>query len=108
VPEGLAEPESALGEPAEEPGAAGRADTDGVGLDVRAAVPDGAGFPAPCADPGRVRATAPAVTTLAAVTVVVTERILARPRSLARTARCTSSWFALFMVDTDGEVTQGW
>jgi hypothetical protein len=77
VPAGLAESEFALGEPAEEPGAAGRADADGAGLDVRAAVPDGAGFPVPCADPGRVRTTAPAVTTLAAATVVVTERILA-------------------------------
>jgi hypothetical protein len=39
------------------------------------------------ADPGRARANAPAVTTLATVTVVVVERTLARPRSLAATAR---------------------
>ena len=38
-------------------------------------------------DPGRARASAPAVTTLATVTVVVVERTLARPRSLAATAR---------------------
>ena len=38
-------------------------------------------------DPGRARARAPAVTTLATVTVVVVERTLARPRSLAATAR---------------------
>jgi len=37
-------------------------------------------------DPGRARASAPAVTTLATVTVVVVERTLARPRSLAATA----------------------
>lgn len=36
-----------------------------------------------CADPGRTRASAPAVTTLATVTVVVVDRTLARPRSLA-------------------------
>ena len=49
---------------------------------------------------------APAVMTLAAVTVVVTERILAWPVSLALTARRTSR-FALFM-DMAGEVMQGW
>src|SRR6185369_17279723 len=38
-------------------------------------------------DPGRARASAPAVTTLATVTVVVVDRTLARPRSLAATAR---------------------
>ena len=37
-------------------------------------------------DPGRARASAPAVTTLATVTVVVVDRTLARPRSLAATA----------------------
>jgi hypothetical protein len=37
-------------------------------------------------DPGRARARAPAVTTLATVTVVVVDRTLARPRSLAATA----------------------
>jgi hypothetical protein len=36
--------------------------------------------------PGRARASAPAATTLAAVTVVVVDRTLARPRSLAATA----------------------
>jgi hypothetical protein len=39
-----------------------------------------------CVDPGRARASAPAVTTLARVTVVVVERTLARPRSLAAMA----------------------
>jgi len=38
-------------------------------------------------DPGRTRASAPAVTTLATVTVVVVDRTLARPRSLVATAR---------------------
>jgi hypothetical protein len=37
-------------------------------------------------DPGRAKASAPAVTTLATVTVVVVDRTLARPRSLAATA----------------------
>ena len=36
-----------------------------------------------CVDPGRARASAPAVTTLAMVTAVVVDRTLARPRSLA-------------------------
>lgn len=36
-----------------------------------------------CMEPGRTRASAPAVTTLATVTVVVVDRTLARPRSLA-------------------------
>jgi hypothetical protein len=36
-----------------------------------------------CAEPGRVRASAPTVTTLAMVTAVVADRTLARPRSLA-------------------------
>jgi hypothetical protein len=38
------------------------------------------------ADPGRARASAPAVTTLATVTVAVVDRTLARPRSLVATA----------------------
>jgi hypothetical protein len=37
-------------------------------------------------EPGRARASAPAVTTLATVTAVVVDRILARPRSRAATA----------------------
>jgi hypothetical protein len=37
-------------------------------------------------DPGRARASAPAVTTLATVTAVVVDRTLARPRSLAAMA----------------------
>ena len=36
-----------------------------------------------CVDPGRTRASAPAVTTLAMVTAVVVDRTLARPRSRA-------------------------
>jgi hypothetical protein len=36
-----------------------------------------------CVEPGRARASAPAVTTLAMVTAVVVDRTLARPRSLA-------------------------
>ena len=37
-------------------------------------------------DPGRAKASAPAVTTLATVTAVVVDRTLDRPRSLAATA----------------------
>jgi hypothetical protein len=77
VPEELAEPEFAFEEPAEEPGAAGRADADGADWDVGVAVGGCAVFPVACAGPGRVRATAPAAMALAAVTVMVTERILA-------------------------------
>ena len=40
-----------------------------------------------CVDPGRARASAPAVTTLAMATVVVVDRTLFRPRSLAAMAR---------------------
>ena len=50
-----------------------------------------------CVDPGRARATAPAATTLAMVTAVVVERILARPRSRAAMARRTLSRSALLM-----------
>jgi hypothetical protein len=50
------------------------------------------------ADPGRARASAPAVTTLAMVTAVVVDRTLARPRSRAATAwRIPSSRRALLM-----------
>ena len=51
-----------------------------------------------CVDPGRARASAPAVTTLAMVTAVVVDRTLDRPRSLAATAwRIPSSRRALLM-----------
>ena len=50
-----------------------------------------------CVDPGRARASAPAVTTLAMVTAVVVERTLARPRSRAAMARRTLSRSALLM-----------
>jgi hypothetical protein len=51
-----------------------------------------------CADPGRVRASAPAATTLAMATVVVVDRTLFRPRSLAAMAwRIPSSRRALLM-----------
>ena len=51
-----------------------------------------------CVAPGRTRASAPAVTTLAMVTVVVVDRTLARPRSLAAWAwRIPSSRRALLM-----------
>ena len=43
------------------------------------------------AEPGRARASAPAVTTLATVTAVVVDRTLDRPRSLAATGRAWSS-----------------
>jgi hypothetical protein len=51
-----------------------------------------------CVDPGRARATAPVTTTLAMVTAVVAERTLARPFSLAATARRMASARALFMA----------
>jgi hypothetical protein len=50
-----------------------------------------------CADPGRTRASAPAVTTLAIVTAVVVDRTLSRPRSLAAMARRIPSRSALLM-----------
>ena len=51
-----------------------------------------------CADPGRARARAPAVTTPATVTAVVVDRTLLRPRSLAATAwRIPSSRRSLLM-----------
>jgi hypothetical protein len=51
-----------------------------------------------CADPGRARASAPAVTTPATVTAVVVDRTLLRPRSLAAIAwRIPSSRRALLM-----------
>jgi len=51
-----------------------------------------------CVDPGRARASAPAVTTLAMVTAVVVDRTLARPRSLAAWAwRIPSSRRVLLM-----------
>ena len=48
-------------------------------------------------EPGRTSATAPAAATLARLTAVVAERTLARPRSLAATARRTLSRCALLM-----------
>ena len=51
-----------------------------------------------CVDPGRTRASAPAVTTLAMVTAVVVDRTLARPRSrAARAWRIPSSRRVLLM-----------
>jgi hypothetical protein len=49
-------------------------------------------------DPGRARARAPAVTTLATVTVVVVDRTLARPRSLAATAWRTPSFRRALLI----------
>jgi hypothetical protein len=49
-------------------------------------------------EPGRARASAPAVTTLAMVTAVVVERTLPRPRSLAATAWRIRSRCALLIV----------
>jgi hypothetical protein len=58
-----------------------------------------------CADPGRTRASAPAVTTLAMVTVVVVDRTLARPRSLAAWAwRIPSSRRVLLMSSSCGQL----
>jgi hypothetical protein len=55
-----------------------------------------------CADPGRLRATAPVTTTLAMVTAVVVERTLARPCSLAATARRMPSAGFLLMAPIVG------
>jgi len=49
-------------------------------------------------EPGRARASAPAVTTLAIVTAVVVERTLLRPRSLAATAWRIPSRSALLIT----------
>jgi hypothetical protein len=49
-------------------------------------------------EPGRARASAPAVTTLAIVTAVVVERTLPRPRSLAATAVRIPSRCALLIT----------
>ena len=49
-------------------------------------------------EPGRARASAPAVTTLAIVTAVVVERTLPRPRSLAATAWRIPSRSALLIT----------
>jgi len=74
------EPEPAEDEPVE-------AEPDPVEEDV----------PVLCADPGRARASAPAVTTLATVTAVVADRTLSRPRCLAATARRIPSRCALLI-----------
>jgi hypothetical protein len=50
-----------------------------------------------CVEPGRTRASAPAVTTLARLTAVVVERTLLRPRSLAAAAWRTPSRSLLLM-----------
>ncbi len=50
-----------------------------------------------CVDPGRARASAPAVTTLAMVTAVVVDRTLLRPCSLAAMARRIPSRCELLM-----------
>ncbi len=50
-----------------------------------------------CVDPGRTRASAPAVTTLAMVTAVVVERTLFRPCSRSAMARRIPSRCALLM-----------
>ena len=51
-----------------------------------------------CVDPGRAKASAPAVTTLAMVTAVVVDRTLFRPCSLAAMARRIPSRCALLML----------
>ena len=50
-----------------------------------------------CVEPGRASATRPAAATLAMVTVVVVDRIRARPRSLSAMARRMRSRCALLM-----------
>jgi hypothetical protein len=74
------EPELAEDEPVE-------VELDPVGADVLVL----------CVDPGRARASAPAVTTLAMVTAVVVERTLFRPRSRSAMARRIPSRSELLM-----------
>lgn len=57
-----------------------------------------------CADPGRARARAPAVTTLAMVTAVVVDLTLAQPRSLAAMAWRIPSRGLLLMLSFCGRV----
>jgi hypothetical protein len=74
------EPELAEDEPVE-------VELDPVGADVLVL----------CVDPGRARASAPAVTTLAMVTAVVVDRTLFRPRSRSAMARRIPSRSELLM-----------
>jgi hypothetical protein len=74
------EPELAEDEPVE-------VELDPVGADVLVL----------CVDPGKARASAPAVTTLAMVTAVVVERTLFRPRSRSAMARRIPSRSELLM-----------
>jgi hypothetical protein len=53
-------------------------------------------------EPGRTRASAPAVTTLARLTAVVVERTLLRPRALSATAWRTPSRSVLLMSSSVG------
>ena len=61
-----------------------------------------------CVDPGRARASAPAVTTLAMVTAVVVDRTLSRPSSLAAMARRIPSRCALLMLPILRSRTRKW
>ncbi len=61
-----------------------------------------------CVDPGRARASAPAVTTLAMVTAVVVDRTLFRPCSLAAMARRMPSRCALLMLTILRSRTRKW
>jgi hypothetical protein len=61
-----------------------------------------------CVDPGRARASAPAVTTLAMVTAVVVDRTLFRPCSLAAMARRIPSRCALLMLTVLRSRTRKW
>ena len=74
----LAEPELVPDEPEPE-----LADDEFDGDEFDDAEPELLDALALCVEPGRTRASAPAVTTLATVTAVVVDRTLARPRSLA-------------------------
>ncbi len=61
-----------------------------------------------CVDPGRARASAPTVTTLAMVTAVVADRTLFRPSSLAAMARRIPSRCALLMLTILRSRTRKW
>ncbi|MBV9093518.1 MAG: hypothetical protein JO132_06530 [Streptosporangiaceae bacterium] len=102
VPVEVEEPEELVPEPdpdcdaAPEPDVA-EPDCDAAEPDCDVAVPAEVDALAVCVEPGSRAARAPAATTLPMATVVVAERTLARPRSLAATAWPTVYRCELFM-----------
>ena len=91
----LAEPEPELAEPEPEPAEPDEVEPDEPELEEDEPVE--VDVSVLCVDPGRTRASAPAVTTLAMVTAVVVERTLFRPCSRSAMARRIPSRCALLM-----------